>query len=293
MSKDWHSGHFCCWQCDASLTGLRYVLREEHPFCVKCFEQIHANVCEECTKPIGIDSKDLAYKEKHWHETCFLCHTCKKSLVDQQFGSKNERIYCADCYDVEFASHCDGCGEIFKAGTKKMEYKGKQWHENCFSCFKCQVPIGTKTFIPRENDIFCTDCFETKYAARCVKCSEIINAGGLTFKGEPWHKECFICSACSTSLSGVKFSLKDDKPYCQTCYGDMFAPKCSNCLKPIVAKGIAGVGGTKFVTFEDRHWHDDCFVCTGCQTPLSNKGFITDGPDVLCSECAKSKLQLS
>ncbi len=57
MSKDWHSAHFCCWQCDGSLTGMRYVLREDHPFCIKCYEQVHANVCEECTKPIGIDSK--------------------------------------------------------------------------------------------------------------------------------------------------------------------------------------------------------------------------------------------
>ena len=58
-------------------------------------------------------------------------------------------------------------------GTKKMEYKGKQWHESCFSCFKCQVPIGNKPFVPRENDIICTDCFEVKYATRCVKCSEV------------------------------------------------------------------------------------------------------------------------
>jgi hypothetical protein len=41
MSKDWHSAHFCCWQCDGSLTGMRYVLREDHPFCIKCYEQVH------------------------------------------------------------------------------------------------------------------------------------------------------------------------------------------------------------------------------------------------------------
>lgn len=23
MNKDWHSTHFCCWQCDESLTGQR------------------------------------------------------------------------------------------------------------------------------------------------------------------------------------------------------------------------------------------------------------------------------
>ncbi|KAF4532398.1 hypothetical protein B566_EDAN003850, partial [Ephemera danica] len=129
MSKDWHSGHFCCWQCDESLTGQRYVLRDDHPYCIKCYESVFANTCEECNKTIGIDSKaniatkimnqiikkDLSYKDKHWHEVCFLCSKCRVSLVDKQFGSKADKIYCGNCYDAQFASRCDGCGEIFRA----------------------------------------------------------------------------------------------------------------------------------------------------------------------------------
>ncbi|KAE8737532.1 hypothetical protein FOCC_FOCC017004, partial [Frankliniella occidentalis] len=115
MSKDWHAGHFCCWQCDESLTGQRYVLRDEHPYCIKCYESVFANTCEECSKTIGIDSKDLSYKDKHWHEACFLCSKCRVSLVDKQFGSKADHIYCGNCYDAQFASRCDGCGEIFRA----------------------------------------------------------------------------------------------------------------------------------------------------------------------------------
>lgn len=57
MDKDWHSGHFCCWQCDESLTGQRYVIRDDHPYCIKCYENVFANTCEECNKTIGIDSK--------------------------------------------------------------------------------------------------------------------------------------------------------------------------------------------------------------------------------------------
>lgn len=60
--------------------------------------------------------QDLSYKDKHWHEACFLCTTCGESLVDKQFGSKGERIYCGRCYDNQFASRCDGCNEIFRAG---------------------------------------------------------------------------------------------------------------------------------------------------------------------------------
>lgn len=57
MSKDWHLGHFSCWQCDESLTGQRYVLRDEHPYCVKCYETVFANNCDDCNRVIGIDSK--------------------------------------------------------------------------------------------------------------------------------------------------------------------------------------------------------------------------------------------
>lgn len=45
------------------------------------------------------------------------------------------------------------------------------------------------------------------------------------------------------------------------------------------------------IAFEQRTWHPDCFSCAGCKDNLVGKGFVTDGPDVLCAECAKQKLQ--
>ncbi|XP_026490053.1 paxillin homolog 1 isoform X2 [Vanessa tameamea] len=285
MNKDWHSGHFCCWQCDESLTGQRYVLRDEHPYCIKCYESVFANGCEECNKIIGIDSKDLSYKDKHWHEACFLCAKCRVSLVDKQFGSKLDKIYCGNCYDAQFASRCDGCGEVFRAGTKKMEYKTKQWHEKCFCCVVCKNPIGTKSFIPREQEIYCAGCYEDKFATRCVKCNKIITQGGVTYKHEPWHRECFTCTNCNTSLAGERFTSRDEKPYCAECFGELFARRCTSCTKP-----ITGIGGTRFISFEDRHWHNGCFICAQCKTTLVGKGFIVDGQDIICPECAKQKL---
>ena len=46
-----------CHHCDDSLAGHRYVLREDHPYCIKCYENVFANNCDECNKIIGIDSK--------------------------------------------------------------------------------------------------------------------------------------------------------------------------------------------------------------------------------------------
>ena len=111
--------------------------------------------------------------------------------MDKQFGSKADRsvnyykfiyllikvilcrIYCGDCYDSQFAARCDACREVFRAGMKKMEYKTRQWHEKCFVCCVCTNPIGTKSFIPKENDIYCTACYEDKFATKCVKCNKV------------------------------------------------------------------------------------------------------------------------
>lgn len=271
------------------MTGQRYVLRDEHPYCIKCYESVFANTCEECSKLIGIDSKDLSYKDKHWHEACFLCNMCRVSLVDKQFGSKADKIYCGNCYDSQFASRCDGCGEVFRAGTKKMEYKNRQWHEKCFCCCSCKTPIGTKSFIPREQDIYCTGCYEDKFATRCVKCKKVITTGGVTYKNDPWHRECFTCSHCETPLAGQRFTSRDEKPYCADCFGELFAKRCTACTKP-----ITGIGGTRFISFEDRHWHNDCFICGSCKTSLVGRGFITDEEDdIICPDCAKAKLMAS
>jgi len=207
------------------------------------------------------------------------------SLVDKQFGSKADRIYCGPCYDAQFATRCDGCGDVFRAGMKKMEYKTRQWHEKCFVCCTCKQPIGTKSFIPKEHDIYCAKCYEDKFATKCIKCNKVITQGGVTYRNDPWHRECFTCTHCTKSLAGQRFTSRDDKPYCAECFGELFSKRCTACSKP-----ITGIGGTRFISFEGRHWHNDCFVCSSCRGSLVGKGFITDADDIICPECAKKKL---
>ena len=38
---------------------------------------------------LGLDSKDMSYKDLHWHEECFKCRKCKDSLVEKPFAGKN------------------------------------------------------------------------------------------------------------------------------------------------------------------------------------------------------------
>jgi LIM domain-containing protein 2 len=51
---------------------------------------------------------------------------------------------------------------------------------------------------------------------------------------------------------------------------------------------FVGFGGTKFISFEDRHWHSDCFVCSKCETSMVGKGFLMNEGHVVCPDCGRS-----
>lgn len=52
---------------------------------------------------------------------------------------------------------------------------------------------------------------------------------------------------------------------------------------------IAGLGqATKYVAFDRRQWHADCFMCAVCDKSLLGQGFLVANGDVVCPECGKN-----
>lgn len=98
---------------------------------------------------------------------------CKNSLADKPFVTKESELFCPDCYDERFSPRCDGCKKIFKAGSRKYEYKGSTWHEECFTCLECKQPLGTKSFVPKDEGVVCVPCYEEKYSQKCFKCGKV------------------------------------------------------------------------------------------------------------------------
>uniref|UniRef100_A0A5S6Q7J4 LIM zinc-binding domain-containing protein n=1 Tax=Trichuris muris TaxID=70415 RepID=A0A5S6Q7J4_TRIMR len=98
MAEDcnWHTEHFCCFFCDKSLGGLRYVFRKKQPHCLPCYEQNLAKTCKTCGSKIGADVDRLAHKGQYWHATaeCFRCENCGVSLIGAQFIHWRGSIFC-------------------------------------------------------------------------------------------------------------------------------------------------------------------------------------------------------
>uniref|UniRef100_A0A7N4PW05 Four and a half LIM domains 1 n=1 Tax=Sarcophilus harrisii TaxID=9305 RepID=A0A7N4PW05_SARHA len=167
------SEKFDCHYCRDPLQGKKYVQKEGRHCCVKCFDKFCANTCVECRKPIGADSKELHYKNRYWHDSCFRCAKCYHPLANETFVSKDNKILCNKCTTREDSPRCKGCFKQIVAGDQNVEYKKNVWHKDCFTCSNCKQVIGTGSFFPKGEDFYCVTCHETKFAKHCVKCNKV------------------------------------------------------------------------------------------------------------------------
>lgn len=57
MEENYHKDHLACHNCDKKLVACRYIVKDENPHCIPCYQELYAHNCEECKKPIGPDYK--------------------------------------------------------------------------------------------------------------------------------------------------------------------------------------------------------------------------------------------
>ncbi|XP_048205297.1 four and a half LIM domains protein 1-like [Perognathus longimembris pacificus] len=279
------SDKLSCSHCKESLQGKKYVEKDDQHYCLKCFSKFYANTCAECRMPIGADSKEVHYKNHFWHDTCFRCAMCSLPLASETFVVKDNKIMCNKCATSggDEIPMCKGCGKAFVSGDQNVEYKGFLWHKDCFICSSCKEVIGTESFFPKGEDIYCLKCHQAKFSKHCVKCQKPITSGGIMYQDKPWHATCFVCASCSKKLAEQHFTAVEDKYYCVDCYKNFVAKKCAGCKNPITGFGK----GTSVVAYEEQSWHDYCFSCKQCSTNLANKHFVLHNEQVYCPDCAK------
>merc|ERR1712232_839777 len=96
---------------------------------------------------------------------------------------------------------------------------------------------------------------------------KVIEGNALSHKGKFYHDECYRCTACKKSLSGIPFAEKNGVPYCKNCAIKMFAEPCGGCGEMITSHFLSALG---------KKYHPACFVCYKCKANIS-KGYATKG----------------
>ena len=123
----------------------------------------------------------------------------------------------------------------------------------------------------------------------CISQSIVVNVkkycvrGGVACGGSFFHRDCFACESCNTSIASQAFQQKDGKRYCTPCYKQLYAKRCSGCSDYIV--------NGEFYTVDNDNWHKDCFRCEECREILQQQSFVQgDGKvSLVCETCLEKR----
>ncbi|XP_077992769.1 testin-like isoform X2 [Glandiceps talaboti] len=180
-----------------------------HWQCVQCGEQLTGGDVAVFAERAGPD--------KCWHPACFRCDTCKELLVDLIYFYKDDKVYCGRHYADLHRPRCAACDELIFA-REYTQAEDQNWHLKHFCCFDCDVLLGGKRYVPRDNHPYCLECYEKRFAKICQSCHEKISADAqrLSHKEFHWHanEKCFSCSNCKTTLLGKQFMPKQGHIFC-------------------------------------------------------------------------------
>ena len=102
-----------------------------------------ANGCAGCGKSVP-SGKAVTVSGKRYHEACFKCHYCKKTITGS-FFSVEDGFCCPSCEHllppvVEGGNvPCGKCGKTLVGSCIKA--LGKEYHADCWTCTKCNKKI--------------------------------------------------------------------------------------------------------------------------------------------------------
>ncbi|CAF1182863.1 unnamed protein product [Adineta ricciae] len=243
------------------------------------------NPVDKCYKCSGIISRqtdnDIKFNNRIYHTYCFSCSICRVNL-----GLSDEKTFlldnngepiCKSCSSSKI-KQCQTCRQAV-ISERYIHFDANDYHRECFNCYQCRRPLVDQVNIRVQNSRPCCDrCYDEKFASRCYVCNQTIPAGQYTtYKGNKYHLDCFKCSFCQSVIREMEFPAYNNKPCCERCYQDKFAPKCMQCSKSIV--------GEKAVIFNDNKYHADCFRCSQCYQPITESKFHMHNSKPCCNEC--------
>ncbi|CAO3653651.1 unnamed protein product [Cunninghamella echinulata] len=159
---------------------------------------------------------------------------------------------------------CNGCNKPVSAGIM-VSALGKKWHNGCFQCTKCHIPLDKVEFFEKDGQPYCEADYHELFNHICNYCKQIITDTSIKALGKHYHVGHFFCHTCKTPFNEDNpFMIQDGLAYCESDYLKLFGHQCKGCGKYIKGSFIGALGGD---------WHKECFVCTECQQPFPSGVF--------------------
>lgn len=117
--------------------------------------------CNKSLKPgeMAICAQDMD-QNALFHPGCFCCSVCKGLLVDLNYYTKGNDIYCEKHFN-EIKS-CAGCHQVIKS-DEYLYAENKYWHLDHFKCSNCSTSLDNQKYTSIDANFYCLKCHETLF----------------------------------------------------------------------------------------------------------------------------------
>jgi len=291
-------------------TTLSRMLGKEAPakaqFCAECGTKI-----ETAYRPPNAAANAEAYCKEHYEQLfAQTCDGCNKPIMGQ-YVNANGKKYHEQCHSQD--KKCASCSQMIFG--EALQACGKNYHPKCFKCTLCYTPLGTD-FMQRSGYPYCNKCINEPPATSvkvppeqqkekqqknqeiqennvskkefqsnlqkgkmfCAECGNVIGVGeAITHNESTFHIKCFVCVKCTSQLVECGFKDINGEPHCPSCAGSSGSTGgfCAGCGKKLSGQFVNAMG---------QKWHRDCFVCVSCKKPFTT-GYAEKNGEPYCSNC--------
>jgi len=278
LGKTYHSEHFVCYNCNNPFANGSFIEHEGNPYCEFDYSQLFCPRCANCQQPIIDKCVNAGGKPYHPHH--FTCTGCGKSLVGQSYKIEDEDIFCNVCKDARkqrVAAPAEPCARCKLPITAEwVMLHGQKMHAEHFRCEECSCEFKGGNCHEYEGKLYCTEDYNKMMRHTCASCHKPIVGRSITALGRVWHPDHFVCCICHEAFTASNFYEHDNKPYCDLHYAQYFGTPCAKCNKPVYKDNLY---------FFDKVYHDECFVCTGCDKHLQRGNTTEWESKPMCMGC--------
>ncbi|XP_051272386.1 filamin-binding LIM protein 1 [Dicentrarchus labrax] len=182
---------------------------------------------------------------------------------------------------------CGFCRKPVALSEPAIEALNRTYHDGCFQCRSCHIPLAGKQYYNKAGIPLCEDCYQASLEL-CWACGEAITDHVIRALERAYHLSCFTCATCKQQIGEQAFAQGEvGEVYCLQDYYRKYAPKCNACKKLIIPKE----DGTDSYNVEclGRSYHENCYRCEVCVIQLSPEPnehgcYPLDGK-MLCKSC--------
>ena len=212
----YHINCFRCHSCHQIIREKQFTINNGEACCLECYERLFAKKCFQCSQSIS-NGKSILAENNQYHPECFRCFRCNQIINENKYRQHNSKPCCIRCFDQHYALRCEQCQQII-SNEKKINFQGKDFHSNCFTCSICNQTINNDKFYEKNGKPCCNQCYENTYALKCSACSSPIIERYTIFEEKPFHIQCFRCSMCHRIIESTQtFQHKNQQIFCSTC----------------------------------------------------------------------------